>query len=405
VKAGGTAPAAADEKRLRPSPGGTRPRRILLYNDSPQFGGHEVMSAQVANELASRNEVVYFHANEELSKHLQPAVRSFRIPFRSAFGTLAVLRNLNPKEVRWLGERFAEQRPDLVLIVQGSVDLSLRGALAARRRGMKTVSYLPMSFPRREMGLRGGFFFDRYVTLFYRLFDAFIAIAPSQREFIRSFAGPDKPVYVLDNCVPLDLRGAGSREIRDRDLRIGLVGRLEWQQKGLGHLIEVAASVRAARPDIAWVVVGDGPDRGRFERELSRRGLRDIFEFRGWIGDRDELYRSFDLLLLPSLFEGVPLVLLEALARAMPVLARLTPGTQVFQEYLPPTFLYRDAAAAVAKLENAGTLLRQFRECSGELREGVLQKHDPRRFAGQVHAIVAAVLRMGAAAQDAGRQP
>jgi glycosyltransferase involved in cell wall biosynthesis len=381
-------------------------RRIILYNDAPQFGGHEVMSAQVANELATRHDVVYFHANEELSDHLRPPVQSVRIPFRSSLGTLAVLRNLNAKEVGWLGDRFAERRPDLALIVHGSVDLSLRGALAARRRGIRTVSYLPMAFPRREMGLRGGFFFDRYVTLFYRLFDGFITISSSQREFIQGFAGPDKPVFVLENCVPQDIRpGPPVREVKDRDLRVGVVGRLEWHQKGLGHLVKVAESLKAARADVSWVVIGDGPDRGRLEQELARRGLRDVFEFRGWVRDRTEMYRSFDILLIPSLFEGVPMVLLEALARDVPVLARLAPGTRVFEEYLPPAFLYGDTGTAAAKLESAGTLLRQHRECSGAVREGMLDKHSPQRFAGRIHSIVTEVLESGPGAHGRGRRP
>lgn len=381
-------------------------RRIVLYNDSPHFGGQEVMSALVANELGSRHEVVYFHAMEELPGHLRPQVRSVRVPFSSSLGTLAILRNLNAREVRWLADRFAECRPDLALIVQGSVDLSLRGALAARRLGIPTVSYLPMAFPRREMGLRGGPLLDRYTALFYRLFDAFVTISASQRTFIHAFAGPDKPVFVLDNCIdarvtrPRPARGGG-----DRDLRIGVVGRLEWHQKGLGHLVEVARELKAARPDAVWVVVGDGPDRDRLERELTRRGLRERFEFRGWVKDRDEAYGAFDILFIPSLFEGVPMVLLEALARDVPVLARLAPGTQVFREYLPPPLLYGDTGAAVSKLASARTLLGQHRECAAEVRERALGKHSPERFASRVHEIVADLLDGGPGPRGAGWRP
>lgn len=365
-------------------------RRIILYNDAPQFGGHEVMSARVANELATLNKVVYFHANKELSKHLRPSVQSVLLPFQSTAGPLAILRNINIKDIRWLENKFSKCQPEFVIVVQGSIDLSLRGTLAARRRKMKTVSYLPMAFPRKTMGLRYGSFFDRYTALFFRLFDAFITISTSQRDFIRSFAGPNTPVFVLDNCIPLsDIRqDPDTARIAPRDLRIGIVGRLEWQQKGLGHMIEVAESLYKTHPNYKWVIIGDGPDRGRLEHALKNRKIDGAFEFRGWMQERDDVYKSFDILFIPSLFEGVPMIMLEALAKSVPIFARLTPGTMIFTEYLPPFCLYSDVDDAVLKLSSPDIVIQEFCKHFGTIREKISGIHGAEHFADQIHEIM-----------------
>ena len=77
----------------------------------------------------------------------------------------------------------------------------------------------------------------------------------------------------------------------------------------------------------------------------------------------------------------------------------------IFEEYLPPAFLYSDTSTAAAKLESAGTLLGQHRECSGAVRDGMLAKHSPQRFAGRVHSIVTEVLESGPGVLGRGRRP
>jgi glycosyltransferase involved in cell wall biosynthesis len=180
--------------------------------------------------------------------------------------------------------------------------------------------------------------------------------------------------------------------IKNQNIRLGIVGRLEWRQKGLGHLIEIATALRLKRSDVTWVIIGNGPDRGRLEAELAIRGLTANFEFRGWMENREDIYSSFDLLLVPSFFEGVPMIMLEALAKAIPVLARLTPGTQVFEEYLPPLCLYRDTASAVSKLMNVETLLDDFRKFSKPLQQRIIEQHSLQRFSDQLHNVMECLL-------------
>ncbi len=80
------------------------------------------------------------------------------------------------------------------------------------------------------------------------------------------------------------------------------------------------AQLRPQR-DFRFVVAGDGPERERFERRIAKLGLTDIFEFRGQVEDLAPLYAACDVVILTSRSEGVPLVILEALASGRPVVA------------------------------------------------------------------------------------
>jgi glycosyltransferase involved in cell wall biosynthesis len=316
-------------------------------------------------------------------------VRSVALPFSSSVGTLAILRNLNRQHIAWLAEHFVSERADAVVIVHGAIDLGLRGTMASRQLGLRTISYLPMSFPRRTMGLHGGWFFDRYFALQYRLFDAFLTISDAQQELIRAFAPGGTPVEVLENCIASETPPAFDVPTVAGPLRIGVVGRLEWRQKGLSHLLDIAQQVLKRRANVRFVVIGDGPDRNRLEHGIRDRGLGAHFECLGWLGDRERIYSSFDLLLIPSMFEGVPLVLLEALVRQRPTLARVTPGTRVFVEYLPDRCLYRDTGEAVQKLCNADDLIAQFRGMADQMSRQVLERHGRDHFASRVKQIFA----------------
>ena len=73
--------------------------------------------------------------------------------------------------------------------------------------------------------------------------------------------------------------------------------------------------------DFRFCIAGDGPDKERFERRVRKLGLDAVFDFRGHVADLAPLYAAADVVILPSRSEGVPLVILEALASARCVIA------------------------------------------------------------------------------------
>jgi len=94
-------------------------------------------------------------------------------------------------------------------------------------------------------------------------------------------------------------------------------------QKGVEYLVEAAARV----PDVLFVVAGDGPDREALERKAESCGVKERVLFLGHRQDVPELLESCDLFVLPSLYEGLPVSVLEAMASGRPVIATRIGGT------------------------------------------------------------------------------
>ncbi|WP_435021049.1 glycosyltransferase [Tundrisphaera sp. TA3] len=162
-----------------------------------------------------------------------------------------------------------------------------------------------------------------------------VCVSEGVRRFSREAGGldPDRLV-VIPNGVdpgPHDRAGAVDRAPLGvpADAILALyVGRLD-PQKGLPRLLEAAARVARARPDWHLALAGDGPDRDALHEQA--RNLPDLDGRVHWLGRRDDvpgLLRSADLLVLPSLWEGMPNAVLEAMAAGRAVVATAVEGSE-----------------------------------------------------------------------------
>lgn len=124
----------------------------------------------------------------------------------------------------------------------------------------------------------------------------------------------------------LPLSGLPQRGDSTRLRRIVTVGRLS-PEKGQAGLIE-AFSALDDRADIELVLVGDGPERERLNTAAARLGVADQVRFAGRLGERDTLaaIAAADILVLPSFMEGLPIVLMEAMAMGTAVVASRVAG-------------------------------------------------------------------------------
>ena len=107
----------------------------------------------------------------------------------------------------------------------------------------------------------------------------------------------------------------------ERDaLILGMVCRLV-EQKGVPYALEAVRRIKKKYPRARLVIAGDGEKADELRRLTSALGIADRVHWLGWRSDAAELMAAFDLLLVPSLGEGFGLVLLEAMARRVPVIA------------------------------------------------------------------------------------
>lgn len=94
-----------------------------------------------------------------------------------------------------------------------------------------------------------------------------------------------------------------------------------YPPKGLSYFIEAARLVHARYPSVNFVIIGDGPQRAILEKQIQSAGLEQSVLLTGFINRAERLISAFDYFVLPSLEEGLPYALLEAMARKKPIVA------------------------------------------------------------------------------------
>lgn len=118
---------------------------------------------------------------------------------------------------------------------------------------------------------------------------------------------------------PLTLLRQSKMNIDRKERKIVSVARLS-PIKGMSYLIKAMVRMK----DASLVVIGDGPERKRLEMLSRNLGLSDRVSFTGWLSDRSRIVdhlRQATVFVLPSLSEGLPRVLIEAMACGLPVVA------------------------------------------------------------------------------------
>ncbi len=118
----------------------------------------------------------------------------------------------------------------------------------------------------------------------------------------------------------------------DADVVVGTVANLRWE-KGYDVLLDAAATVAGRRPEVTFVSVGQGPLEAELLERRDELGLGERFRFLGYRRDAVRVMSGFDVFCLPSRHEGLPVVLMEASALGLPIVAADVGGVA---EALPP---------------------------------------------------------------------
>jgi glycosyltransferase involved in cell wall biosynthesis len=106
---------------------------------------------------------------------------------------------------------------------------------------------------------------------------------------------------------------------RNGSVQIGFIGRLS-NEKGLGFLIGAVNKLRMDH-SIHLHIVGDGPEKSEILSKIKLLGLEELVTFHGVVPNPQTIYPMLDLLVLPSLTEGIPLTLLEGMSFGLPIVA------------------------------------------------------------------------------------
>lgn len=203
---------------------------------------------------------------------------------------------------------------------------NLYGRLAARREGIPAVASVHNTYTRRK-------WYRHWINrwLGRHTFRVTAGSVDVERDLLEVDRLPPEKVVRLPNCIDLSrvdtaLTPAEAKRrlgFAATDRVIGTVGRME-EQKGQVFLLEAFAQLRRTPgigDNLGLLVVGDGRLMPTLREAADRLGIADACRFPGSLPQLADVYRAIDIFVMPSLWEGLSLAMLEAMAAGLPMVA------------------------------------------------------------------------------------
>ena len=303
---------------LRPTT--EKPLQLLLVVDSLEVGGAERHVVDLAAALCRKGHEVEVACSVAggLAQRLQEA----GVPFRPLTERL-VKRRVSPAYARGVGRLLREKAFDLVHAhIYAS---AVAAAIATRKTGPRLVITEHTEASWQTWWTR------RVSRWAHGRSSHTIAVStPIRRRLIEKDRVPPDRVSLIPNAVipapddPPNLSGTLPDGWLEEPL-VGVVARLQ-PEKGVATFLKAAALVSKASPRARFLVVGDGPLREELRDLVGRLGVEDRVRFLGYRTEARALIRLLDVLVVPSLTEGSPLIVLEAMAAGVPVVASAVGG-------------------------------------------------------------------------------
>lgn len=299
---------------------------ILFVIDGIEFGGGERTFLQLIEQLPREKYNIYIATTP---------VRAFSEILTKkniAYFPLDLTKRFSWKTLKTLLRIISENNIDIVHSQGGRVDFYTRLASKILRSKIKVVNTIAMPVE----GYDAGFlkkavycFIDRF---FERYVDRFIVVSKSLQTVLESnHKIPGEKIALVYNGIELDKYQDETSEESSCKLKkefdidknvslVGAIGRIVWQ-KGFEYLVEAVPAILKECPEVRFVVIGDGPLKKELVEKSRKLKIKDKIIFTGFRTDIKEALASIDILVMPSLKEGFPMVTLEAMAMAKPIIA------------------------------------------------------------------------------------
>lgn len=295
--------------------------RLVFCIPELNIGGAEKALTELAVRIDKNRFAITVYSMESRPKNEQsscvPLLEAAGIPVRffnidRAFrlvGDLSKIRNA-----------LREDKPDIFLSFLFRANFF--GRLAARWAGVPhVVAGIRVAEKRKFLGIPLRLTLDRWTN---RLVDRYLCVSRSVAEFSEKVGRlPPQKIFVIPNGVEIPSHAPVQKEDR-----IIFAGRLDYQ-KGLDWLLDTTPDWLGKLPTTELWIVGEGKERQRLVNQLTNSkfdAVRDRIRFVGWRSDASQLIATSSLLVLSSRWEGMPNVLLEAMAAGLPVVATQTEG-------------------------------------------------------------------------------
>ncbi len=299
----------------------TRPRILHIRDSGGMFGGERVILTLGRNMDRGLFDfsLLCMDRGDGRSGHLLSAARRCGIRAES----IAVNGRLDMRALKRL--RSFIQDHGVSLIHTHDFKSDFYGLLSTRGLSVKRVSSAHGS-TRDSVAKRLYLAFNEYLV--YRGFDRVIAVSEDLKERLSGKLLDPEKIIVIQNGLDLSLLDicSGGPEPplpgvgQAGSVVFAVIGRL-YPDKGHSYFLKAFAELAPEAPNITGLIIGDGPERRNIEARIESLGLKGRVHCCGVRKNMKQVYGSIDCLVIPSLTEGLPYVMLEAMASGVPVLA------------------------------------------------------------------------------------
>jgi len=304
--------------------------KVLHFRSSSGFHGPERQMLQLAKHMGREGfqlETLVLYRRKGDMPPVHPLVERARNHGLEA-EQLEGKAKFSPRSISYIAQRLKRER--FSLIHTHDYKANILGGIAAKLTGVKSIATVHLHTETTHR-LRLYKIID---LLALRFFPKVIAVSGSLRQYLIAAGLSPQKVVTVHNAVDLGIFTSSvsfhnTQAVRNR-LGIGsdppivsIIGRLT-SQKGHRYFLESAKCILEVWPETRFLIVGDGPLRDELESLSLSLGIAQAVRFLGYRQDIATLMGMSDVIVMPSLREGLPYILLEALALARPVV-----GTRV----------------------------------------------------------------------------
>jgi len=329
--------------------------KLGIYCDSGINGGHEKMLKRFMLALIASTHVKTLHilvptANEPLYRYVSdlanthPKVKTIGLPHtaESIRGDVFALW----RTVRATAAKLRALRLNKLLIAQGTIASGLAGLFAARQARTTAVSYLPLVDDAPANAGGPGKIKWLVKRALYRAPHEYVTLNDHLRGKLKALA-PNARAMVLENYVD-DRFGRTTLTKEAARASLGLpddgttivahIGRINFKQKRQDFLMQAIERHADAFARTLVLIVGEGPDAARLQAMIDASpALSSCVRMVGPQKDVLPWIVASDALVLPSAYEGVPLVMIEAVLAQRPIIVSRVSG---LDSYLPDVLLF-----------------------------------------------------------------
>ena len=295
---------------------GGRLPKIAFFTPAPTYGGAQRVTINIANSLAARGhdiELVVGNLHGEFADDINDAVETIdlEIPRVPGLGILAGIQHLR--------SYLKSTRPRILFSSRTHTNIA---AISAAR--LTDVDVYVAATEHSDYGQVEDFKGKLTTALAaqtYRFADDIVAVSRGvAKSVVQNTPVSTEGTTVLHNPVDIEDVQATAKEDPGHEWltnptleTVVSVGRLR-KQKDVATLLRAIATLKETRPEVRLIVVGKGPKREQLESLAASLGIRDSVSFEGYVENPYAYMHSSSVFALSSRYEGLPTVLIEALA-------------------------------------------------------------------------------------------